>query len=164
VCIVAPDAGAIKRAKAFQQHFEFHGYENEIGLALMHKERKQANVVDSVTVIGDVKGKTCILVDDMSDTSGTLCKAASELKEKGASKVYAFVTHGIFSHPAADRIRNSDLEAVVCTDSIIQDKATEAAMGGKLKYASVDLLVAEMIRRQALGEETSSLFSVPIYK
>jgi ribose-phosphate pyrophosphokinase len=84
----------------------------------MHKERAMANVVESVTVIGDVKGKTCIIIDDMTDTAGTLCKAATELKDKGATKVYAFITHGIFSGPAAERIAKSDLEAVVCTDTM----------------------------------------------
>jgi ribose-phosphate pyrophosphokinase len=84
----------------------------------MHKERKQANVVDSVTVIGDVKGKTCIIVDDMVDTAGTLCKAATELKDHGAKEVYACITHGIFSGPAADRIKQSDLKKVIVTDSM----------------------------------------------
>jgi len=72
---------------------------------MMHKERKKANEVASTTVLGDVKGKICIIIDDMTDTSGTLCKAATELKQQGAEKVYAFITHGIFSGPAADRIR-----------------------------------------------------------
>lgn len=84
----------------------------------MHKERKQANVVDSVTVIGDVKGKTCIIVDDMVDTAGTLCKAAQELKDKGAGKVYAVITHGLFNGPAAQRIRDSQIEKIVVCDSI----------------------------------------------
>lgn len=73
LCIVAPDAGAIKRAKTFHANVEWHGYKDKVGLALMHKERKVANVVDSVTVIGDVSGKTCVIVDDMVDTAGTLC-------------------------------------------------------------------------------------------
>jgi len=73
VCVVAPDAGAIKRAKQFHQNFEAHGFKDKIELAMMHKERKVANVVDSVTVIGNVEGKTCIIVDDMVDTAGTLC-------------------------------------------------------------------------------------------
>lgn len=116
LCVVAPDAGAAKRAKTFQSQFEWHG--RDVGLALMHKERKQANVVESATVIGDVRGKTCIIVDDMVDTAGTLCKAAKELKDNGAKDVYAFITHGIFSGPAADRIRQSELKKVVVTDSM----------------------------------------------
>lgn len=71
-----------------------------------------------MTVIGDVKDKICIIVDDMVDTAGTLCKAASELKEKGAKDVYAFITHGIFSGPAADRIRESQLNKIICTDTM----------------------------------------------
>jgi len=84
ICIVAPDAGAVKRAKQFHKNFEFHGFQDKIGLAMMHKERKVANQVDESIVIGDVQGKICIIVDDMVDTAGTLCKAATELKNKGA--------------------------------------------------------------------------------
>ena len=71
-----------------------------------------------MTVIGDVNNKICIIIDDMVDTAGTLCKAASELKEKGASEVYAFITHGIFSGPAGDRIKESELKKIVCTDTM----------------------------------------------
>lgn len=85
----------------------------------MHKERKEANVVESVTLIGNVKDKICIILDDMVDTAGTLCKAAATLKENGAKQVYAFITHGIFSGPAAERICKSDLVKMVCTDSIL---------------------------------------------
>ena len=84
----------------------------------MHKERKEANKVESMTIIGSVKDKICIIVDDMTDTSGTLCKAATELKNAGATKVYAFITHGIFSGPAAERIKESQLEKIVSTDSM----------------------------------------------
>ena len=90
----------------------------DCGLAMMHKERMKANEVASVTVIGDVTNKTCVIVDDMTDTAGTLCKAASELKEKGAKEVYAFITHGIFSGPAAERIKDSELVKIVATDTI----------------------------------------------
>ena len=130
----------------------------------MHKERKMANVVDSVTVIGDVQGKTCIIIDDMTDTAGTLCKAASELKEKGAKKVYAFITHGIFSGPAPERIAKSELEAVVCTDTIKVEQSVIDRMQGKLQYVSVDLLLAEIIRRTHQNESTEELFDVPFYK
>lgn len=165
ICIVAPDAGAVKRAKEFHRNFEFHSqYKDKVGVALMHKERLKANVVESVTLIGDVRGKTCIIVDDMTDTSGTLCKAATELKQQGAKKVYAFITHGIFSGPAADRIRESELEAVVCTDTIKVQKETEEKMGGKLKYASVDLMLAEIIRRSYQNENYDALQEVPTCK
>ena len=103
--------------------------------------------MESVTVIGDVKDKICIIVDDMVDTAGTLCKAASELKEKGAKDVYAFITHGIFSGPAADRIRDSELNKIISTDTMKVSKETFDKMGGKLFYVSIDLLLAEIIRR-----------------
>ena len=121
VCIVSPDAGAVKRATSFQKNFEFHGFEGKISVAMMHKERKEANKVESMTIIGTVKDKICIIVDDMTDTSGTLCKAATELINAGATKVYAFITHGIFSGPAAERIKESQLEKIVSTDTMAQD-------------------------------------------
>ena len=83
----------------------------------------------------------------MTDTGGTLCIAAKELKAKGAKKVYAFVTHGIFSGPAADRIRESDIEKIICTDSMKVDPVTFAKFEGKLEYVSLDLYLAEIIRR-----------------
>ena len=108
--VVSPDAGGMHRAKQFHEHFKYHGYDT-VGLAMLHKERKEANKVDSMTLIGDVHDKTCIIIDDMIDTAGTLCTAAEILKkEGGAKKVYAFATHGIFSEPAADRIAASCLE------------------------------------------------------
>ena len=91
----------------------------EADIAFMHKERMRANEVAETTLIGDVKGKTCIIVDDMTDTAGTLCKAAAELKDKGAGDVYAFVTHGIFSGPAAQRVKDSALSKIVATDSLV---------------------------------------------
>lgn len=106
VCVVSPDAGGMKRAKAFHDHFGYHGHD-KVGLAMISKERKQANQVDSMQLVGNVEGKTCIIVDDMVDTAGTLCQAAKLLKESGAKKVFAFATHGIFSGPAAERISNS---------------------------------------------------------
>lgn len=86
---------------------------------MIHKERKEANQVDSMQLIGEVKGKTCIIVDDMIDTAGTLCKAAQLLKDQGASKVYAFASHGIFSGKAKDNIAVSCLEKVITTDSML---------------------------------------------
>lgn len=102
---MSPDAGGMHRAHDFHKSFEYHGFgEDQVGLAMIHKERKAANVIGSMQLIGDVKGKTCIIVDDMIDTAGTLCEAAKVLKANGASKVYAFATHGIFSGPAGQRI------------------------------------------------------------
>lgn len=85
---------------------------------MISKERKIANQIDSVQLIGDVKGKTCVIIDDMIDTAGTLVAAASLLKDQGATKVYAFATHGIFSGEAGGRIANSVIEQVITTDSM----------------------------------------------
>jgi ribose-phosphate pyrophosphokinase len=87
-------------------------------MASISKERKEANKVDSMELIGNVEGKTCILVDDMIDTAGTLCEAAKLLKEKGAKKVYVFATHGLFSGEAGARIAKSELEMVITTNTI----------------------------------------------
>ena len=100
----------------------------------------------------------------MTDTSGTLCTAAKQLKEHGAKEVYAFVTHGIFSGPAADRIRNSEITKIVCTDSMKVNQDTFNAMGGKLVYVSLDLFLAELIRRSHNKESCEDLFDLPIYK
>lgn len=85
---------------------------------MLNKERKEANKIEKMELVGNVEGKTCIIIDDMIDTAGTLCEAAKILKEKGAKKVYAFASHGLFSGPAAERIRDSALEKVITTDSI----------------------------------------------
>ena len=164
LAVVAPDAGAAKRAKSFQMNMVERGF--DASLAFMHKERMKANQVAEVFLIGDVKGKDCLIVDDMTDTAGTLCKAASELKQKGAKNVYAFITHGIFSGPAADRIRESDLTKIVATDSMIAPDFDQmvSKTGGKLVHVSVDLLVAEIIRRNHQNEGTKDLASCHTYK
>ena len=135
-------------------------------LAFIHKERLRANEVAQVTLIGNVEDKTCIIIDDMTDTSGTLCKAATELKEKGAKDVYAFITHGIFSGPAAERVKDSVLKKIVTTDSMVPPNISdiEARMGGKLATCSVDLLVAEVIRRTYQNEATQDIYETAYYK
>ena len=100
-------------------------------MAMIHKERKEANKVDSMQLIGTVQGKVCILVDDMIDTAGTLCEAAKTLKENGAKEVYAFATHGLFSGPAGDRIAKSDLTKVVTSDSIPVTEEFKKKVGDK---------------------------------
>lgn len=100
--MVSPDAGGLNRAKAFHKHFDYHGYGGGlVGLAMLNKERKEANKIEKMELVGNVEGKVCILIDDMIDTAGTLCEAAKVLKDKGAKKVYAFASHGLFSGPAA---------------------------------------------------------------
>ena len=100
-----------------------------------------------MTLIGNVKGKTCIIVDDMIDTAGTLCKAAETLKEMGATKVYAFASHGVFSGKAAENIKGSVLEKVVVSDSMGLEEKFVQGNGGKVVQVSIDLLLAEVIRR-----------------
>ncbi len=134
------------RAKQFQGHFGFHGHD-QVGLAMISKERKVANQIDSMQLIGDVKGKTCVIVDDMIDTAGTLVAAAALLKEQGATKVYAFATHGIFSGEAADRIAKSVIEQVITTDSMQVTEEFKNKVGNKHVSVSLDLLLAEAIRR-----------------
>merc|ERR1711902_333955 len=114
--IVSPDAGGAKRVTAIADRLN-------IEFALIHKERKKANEVDRMVLVGDAKDRVAILVDDMADTCGTICLAASKLLEAGATKVYAILTHGIFSGPALQRINNACFEAVVVTNTIPQDLA-----------------------------------------
>ena len=161
--MVSPDAGGVARAKQFHGHFKFHGF-NNVGLALIHKERKVANQVDSMQLIGDVSGKTCVIVDDMVDTAGTLCLAADMLKEQGAKEVHAFMTHGIFSGPAADRLAASkSLDSIVTSDSMPLDPEFKRKVGAKHQQVSLDLLLAEVIRRTHQKESMEDVHQVPIY-
>jgi ribose-phosphate pyrophosphokinase len=102
-----------------------------VGFGLINKERLVANQIAKMDLVGSVEGKTCIIIDDMIDTAGTLCEAAKLLKEKGAKKVYAFSTHGLFSGPAADRIAKSDLEKVITTDSLVINDEFKKTVGDK---------------------------------
>lgn len=113
--IVSPDAGGAKRVTSIADRLN-------VEFALIHKERKKANEVASMVLVGDVKERVAILVDDMADTCGTICHAAEKLLEAGATKVYAILTHGIFSGPAISRINNACFEAVVVTNTIPQDE------------------------------------------
>jgi ribose-phosphate pyrophosphokinase len=144
--IISPDAGGLGRAKAFHKHFSYFG-EKGVGLAMLNKERKEANKIEKMELVGDVTGKTCVIVDDMIDTAGTLCEAAKVLKEKGAKKVYAFASHGLFSGPAAERIRDSVLEKVITTDSIPVSSKFKEVVGDKFSQVSLGQLIAETIRR-----------------
>lgn len=113
--IVSPDAGGAKRVTSIADRLN-------VDFALIHKERKKANEVASMVLVGDVTNRIAILVDDMADTCGTICHAAQKLTEAGASKVYAILTHGIFSGPACQRISQATLEALVVTNTIPQEK------------------------------------------
>jgi len=149
-CIVSPDAGGAKRVTAIADRLN-------VEFALIHKERKKANEVDQMVLVGDVKDRVAVLVDDMADTCGTICMAAGKLLEAGATKVYAVLTHGIMSGPAIDRVNNSCFEAIVVTNTIPQDK--HMAESEKIQCIDVSMMFAEAVRRTHNGESVSYLFS-----
>ncbi|KFM69556.1 Ribose-phosphate pyrophosphokinase 2, partial [Stegodyphus mimosarum] len=148
--IVSPDAGGAKRVTALADHLN-------VEFALIHKERKKANEVSSMVLVGDVKDRIAILVDDMADTCGTICHAADRLLEAGAQKVYAILTHGIFSGSAISRINNAMFDAVVVTNSIPQDCHMNEC--SKIQCIDISMILAEAIRRTHNGESISYLFS-----
>lgn len=146
LCVASPDMGGAKRAHAY-------GSKLEADVVICYKERKKANVIDKMTVIGDVVGKNIILVDDMVDTGGTLCKAAEMLKEKGAVTVRAYCTHGILSGPAHERIANSALEELVITDTIPQTQ-----INPKIRVISVAEMFAQVMKNVHHHESISGHF------
>lgn len=147
--IVSPDAGGAKRVTSIADKLN-------VDFALIHKERKVANEVDRMVLVGDVKERVAILVDDMADTCGTICKAAERVKEAGATKVYAILTHGIFSKNACERINASCFEAVVVTNTI--DQSENLKKCDKIKVIDVATVFGEAIRRTHCGESVSELF------
>ena len=134
--IVAPDAGAAKKARQLGQALK-------LNIAIIDKRREKANEVAEMHVIGDVKGKNCILLDDMIDTGGTICEAAKALKDNGAKKVYISATHAILSGPAKERLEKSAAEEVVLTDTILQEPKD---LPKKVKIVSVAALFGEAIK------------------
>jgi ribose-phosphate pyrophosphokinase len=150
--IVSPDVGGVSRARAYAKKL------NDAPIAIVDKRRMhdQQNVVEVMNVIGDIDGKIAILIDDLIDTAGTMCKAAQLIKDKGASKVFACATHGVLSGPAYERIQASPIEELIITDTIplapiwIQSK--------KVKQISVAPFLAEAIRRIYTGDSVSGLF------
>ncbi|XP_055385552.1 ribose-phosphate pyrophosphokinase 1 isoform X1 [Condylostylus longicornis] len=148
--IVSPDAGGAKRVTSIADRLN-------VEFALIHKERKKANEVASMVLVGDVKDRIAILVDDMADTCGTIVHAADKLVEAGATKVYAILTHGIFSGPAISRINNACFEAVVVTNTIPQDGHMRDCP--KIQCIDVSMMFAEAVRRTHNGESVSYLFS-----
>jgi ribose-phosphate pyrophosphokinase len=148
--MVSPDAGGTERARAFAKRLG-------CTLAVIDKRRTGPNVAEVMHMIGDVKGKAAIILDDMIDTAGTLTQAARALKDHGASSIYACSTHGVLSGPAIDRINDSPIEEVLITDTIpLGDKAKQS---GKVKVITVAELLAEAIRRIHEDESVSSLFT-----
>ncbi|XP_044754064.1 ribose-phosphate pyrophosphokinase 1 isoform X1 [Coccinella septempunctata] len=148
--IVSPDAGGAKRVTSIADRLN-------VEFALIHKERKKANEVASMVLVGDVKDRVAILVDDMADTCGTVCHAAEKLREAGATKVYAILTHGIFSGPAITNINNACFEAVVVTNTIPQDEHMKDCP--RIQCIDVSMIFAEAVRRTHNGESVSFLFS-----
>merc|ERR1712241_1568480 len=147
--VVSPDAGGAKRVTAIADRLN-------VEFALIHKERKKANEVASMVLVGDATGKVAILVDDMADTCGTIVQAAEKLLEDGATKIYAILTHGIFSGEALSRLNGSSFEAVVVTNTIPQDKNMVEC--GKIQVIDVSMMFAEAVRRTHNGESVSYLF------
>ena len=147
---VSPDAGGVERARAYSKRLNAQ-------LAIVDKRRERANVSEVMNLIGDVKGKPCIILDDMIDTAGTLAGAAKALMEKGATKVVACATHGVFSGPAVQRIVESPITEVVVTDTLPLSEAAKAS--GKIKQVSIAKLLGEAIKRIHSSDSVSSLFA-----
>jgi len=150
VVIVSPDVGGLLRARAIAKPLD-------ADLAIIDKRREHAGESEVINIIGDVKGRRCILIDDIVDSAGTLCNAAQALADNGASWVAAYCTHGVLSGIAVERIGNSPLETLVITDSIEASK--EARASSKIRVLSIAPLLGEAIRRISKGDSVSSLFS-----
>lgn len=148
--VVSPDMGGVVRARATAKALH-------CDLAIIDKRRPKANVSEVMNLIGDVSGRTCIIIDDMIDTANTLCKAASALKENGAKQVFAYATHPVFSGQAVDRIKNSDIDQVVVTDTIPLDAAAKSCE--RIRVVSIGGLLAETLRRINNEESVSYLFN-----
>jgi ribose-phosphate pyrophosphokinase len=148
--VVSPDVGGVVRARAIAKRLD------DADLAIIDKRRPRANVATVMNIIGDVAGKTCVLVDDIVDTAGTLCAAAAALKAQGAIKVVAYCTHPVLSGAAIDNVTKSQLDELVVTDTIPLSEAAKAC--GRIRQLSVAELLAETIRRIAFGESVSSLY------
>ena len=148
--VVSPDVGGVVRARAVAKQLD------DADLAIIDKRRPQANQAQVMNIIGEVEGKTCIIVDDMVDTAGTLCKAGEALKEHGATGVYAYCTHPVLSGKAIENVEGSVLDALVVTDTI---PLSEAAVNcSKIRQVSVAGMLAETIRRIHFEESVSSLY------
>jgi len=149
VVIVSPDVGGVVRARALAKRLH-------VDIAIVDKRRPAANEAVVMNIIGDVRGRHCILVDDMVDTAGTLCGAAEALLEQGATRVSAYATHGVLSGPAADRLANAPLHELVITDTIAQPERIMAT--GKVRILTAAPLLAEAVNRIYSARSVSSLY------
>ncbi len=148
--VVSPDVGGVVRARALAKRLD------DADLAIIDKRRPQANTAEVMNVIGAVGGKTCVMIDDLVDTAGTLCEAGKVLKAQGAVRVVAYITHPVLSGPAVERIDDSVLDELVVTDTIpLNDEAGACA---KIRQLSVAELLAETVRRISDAESVSSLY------
>jgi len=147
--VVSPDVGGVVRARALAKLL---GDE----LAIIDKRRPRANEAEIMHIIGDVEGRTCVLIDDMVDTAGTLCQAAAALKANGAEKVVAYCTHPVLSGPAVERLNSSHVDELVVTDTIPLSEA--AANSPRIRQLSVAGLLAESVRRISNEESISAMF------
>ena len=145
--VVSPDLGGVTRARNFSNYLD-------LPIAIIEKRRPRPNVSEVMNVIGDIEGKTCIIVDDIIDTAGTITNAANALIAKGAKKVYITATHGVFSGKAIENIANSKVEKCVVTDTIPQEKN----LGGKIEVVSVAQYFAKAIDRINNNRPVSMLF------
>jgi ribose-phosphate pyrophosphokinase len=148
IVVVSPDSGGVSRANEFREHIG-------ASLAIIAKHRPEPDVVEMLEMVGDVEGKTAVIVDDMISTGGTLAEAAEVLMHRGARKVLAYAVHAILAHDATDIIRNSCLERVVVTNTI---QVPEPMRDGKIQVERIDWLIAEAIRRIHEGASISALF------
>jgi ribose-phosphate pyrophosphokinase len=148
--VVSPDVGGVVRARAFAKRLD------DAELAIIDKRRPRPNESKVMNIIGEVTDRTCVLIDDMVDTAGTLCLAAQALKEEGAAKVVAYITHAVLSGGAVERIAGSVLDELVVTDTI--PLSQEARNCGRIRQLSVASLLAETIRRIRDEESVSSLY------
>lgn len=157
--IVSPDVGGVARARELAKRIN-------APLAIVDKRREKAGEVAGMTVIGDVRGRKCIIVDDICDTAGTLCKAAEVLMENGATEVHSYITHGVLSGPAVERVQNSVMKSLVITDSIAPTDEVRAA--SNIRIVPTAPVFAQAILNIWNGTSVSSLFEtdtlVPIYE
>jgi ribose-phosphate pyrophosphokinase len=150
ITVVSPDVGGVVRARALAKRL------NDAPLAIVDKRREKAGISEVMNVIGDVKDRFCILIDDIADSAGTLCNAAAALKEQGASDVVAYITHGVLSGKAVERVEASVLRKLVITDSIVALDNVAAAK--KIRHLPIAPLLGEAIKRIADESSVSSLF------
>jgi ribose-phosphate pyrophosphokinase len=148
--VVSPDVGGVVRARALAKRLD------DADLAIIDKRRPHANAAEVMNIIGDVDGRTCVLVDDMADTAGTLCSAAAALKDQGASRVVAYCTHAVLSGKAVDNIEGSRLDELVVTNTIPLDDRAGACT--RIRQLSIAELIAESIRRISHEESIGELF------